>query len=52
MKKRLMSAVLKQKFLSGDENLSFLRRHPAACHARESGHLAFCEETGFPLARA
>jgi hypothetical protein len=46
-----MRAVLKQKFLSGDENLTVQRAGAAACHFRESGHPGFCEETGFPLSR-
>jgi hypothetical protein len=47
-----MSAVLKQKYFSGDENLERLQSvDGVACHARESGHRErFSQGSGFPPA--
>jgi hypothetical protein len=39
---------LKQKFLSGDENLSVQRGGMVACHARESGHPDFRSQGWIP----
>jgi CTP:molybdopterin cytidylyltransferase MocA len=43
-----MSAVLKQKFLSGDENLYVQHRDAATCHARERGHPVFLRRDWIP----